>query len=108
MNQKELKELIEFLVEKDIAEFELERGVRKVRTKPAGEAAAATAHEVQQMMVPAVLPAAAPPATAATARPPAASPPAEEAGLHTFKSPNVGPLFEAPSPGSPPIGKIGN
>src|SRR5258708_1111147 len=26
MNQKELKELIEFLIEKDIAEFELERG----------------------------------------------------------------------------------
>ena len=31
MNQKELKELIEFLIEKDIAEFELERGDVKVR-----------------------------------------------------------------------------
>src|SRR5947209_7604561 len=108
MNQKELKELIEFLVEKDIAEFELERGDLKVRIKRAGEAAAATAHEVQQMMVPAVLPAAAPPATAATAQPPAASPPAEEAGLHTVKSPIVGTFFEAPSPGSPPFVKIGD
>ena len=26
MNQKELKELVEFLIEKDITEFELERG----------------------------------------------------------------------------------
>ncbi len=33
MNQKELKELIEFLIEKDIAEFELERGDVKVKIK---------------------------------------------------------------------------
>ncbi len=33
MNQKELKELIDFLVEKDITEFELERGDVKVRVK---------------------------------------------------------------------------
>ncbi len=33
MNQKEIKELIEFLVEKDIAEFELERGDIKIRIK---------------------------------------------------------------------------
>ena len=33
MNQKEIKELIEFLVEKDIAEFELERGDLKIRIK---------------------------------------------------------------------------
>jgi len=30
MNQKELKELIDFLIEKDISEFELERGDVKV------------------------------------------------------------------------------
>ena len=35
MNQKELKELIEFLIEKDIAEFELERGDVKVKIKRA-------------------------------------------------------------------------
>src|SRR5437868_15417227 len=102
MNQKELKELIEFLVEKDIAEFELERGDLKLRIKRAGEAAAATAHEVQQMMVPAVLstagPAVTPPATAAAAQPPvAASPPAEEAALHSVKSPIAGTFVEAPS-----------
>jgi hypothetical protein len=38
MNQKELKELIEFLIEKDIAEFELERGDVKVKIKRAAEA----------------------------------------------------------------------
>ena len=40
MNQKELKELIDFLIEKDISEFELERGDVKVRIKRGGEAAA--------------------------------------------------------------------
>ena len=38
MNQKELKELIEFLIEKDIAEFELERGDVKVKIKRAADA----------------------------------------------------------------------
>ena len=41
MNQKELKELIEFLIEKDIAEFELERGDVKVRIKRGADAQAA-------------------------------------------------------------------
>ena len=40
MNQKELKELIDFLIEKDISEFELERGDVKVRIKRGGETAA--------------------------------------------------------------------
>jgi len=35
MNQKEIKELVEFLIEKDIAEFELERGDVKVRIRRA-------------------------------------------------------------------------
>jgi len=39
MNQKELKELIEFLIEKDIAEFELERGDVKVKIKRGAELA---------------------------------------------------------------------
>lgn len=113
MNQKELKELIEFLVEKDIAEFELERGDLKVRIKRTGEAVAAPTQEIQQVMVPAMLPVAAPlagtpaPTTAAN-QPAAASPPAEEAGLHTLKSPIVGTFFEAPSPGSPPFVKVGD
>ena len=33
MNQKEIKELIELLVEKDIAEFEMERGDVKLHIK---------------------------------------------------------------------------
>ena len=105
MNQKELRDLIEFLIEKDITEFELERGDVKVRIRRGGEAAAAPApHFVQMAATPAAPgPASAPPAAAA-APPPAA----EEEGLHTVKSPIVGTFYESPSPGSPPFVKAGD
>src|SRR6201998_1799804 len=97
MNQKELKELIEFLIEKDIAEFELERGDVKVKIKRAGEQSVIHSHGEPRVY--AVPPAAAPavelatvpvvgttPSASSTAPP---APPAEE-GLHTVKSPIVG------------------
>jgi acetyl-CoA carboxylase biotin carboxyl carrier protein len=113
MNQKELKELIEFLIEKDIAEFELERRDVKVRIKRAGEhtlvhsqnearffaVPSATASPVQVGAVPTAPPTATPP--------PVAAPPPEE-GLHAVKSPIVGTFYEAPSPGAPPFVKVGD
>ncbi len=108
MNQKELKELIEFLIEKDIAEFELERGDVKVRIKRAAEPVppGAGGHYVQ--VAPA---AAAPPSPAPPASPGPAAPAREvsgEEGLHIVKSPIVGTFYEAPSPGAPPFVKMGD
>src|SRR2546427_8744528 len=87
MNQKELKELIEFLVEKDIAEFELERGDLKIRVKRPGE----TAPAPQMVTVAAPVPPA-PPSSAAMApaaqsmqEAPTSKPSSEEAGLHLLK-----------------------
>ncbi len=98
MNQKELKELIEFLIEKDIAEFELERGDVKVKIKRAGEHTVVHSHaDPRYYAVPA-----SPPATATPA------PPAPEENLHTVKSPIVGTFYEAPSPGAPPFVKVGD
>jgi acetyl-CoA carboxylase biotin carboxyl carrier protein len=113
MNQKELKELIEFLIEKDIAEFELERGDVKVRIKRAGEQmvtmlAPAAPHLVAHPAPPAASGAAVPVTSAA---PPSAAhevaPPADE-GSHTVRSPIVGTFYESPSPGSPPFVKVGD
>jgi acetyl-CoA carboxylase biotin carboxyl carrier protein len=105
MNQKELKELIEFLIEKDIAEFELERGDVKVKIKRAGEHTVVHAHtEMPYTMVPAAVSGQAPSASAAG--PPPSAPPEEE--LHIVKSPIVGTLYEAPSPGAPPFVKVGD
>lgn len=116
MNQKELKELIEFLIEKDIAEFELERGDVKVRIKRAGAEPAPAATPilaVPPMTVAApVISAPAPtpkPAAPAPASPPAASAePAEEAGVHLIRSPIVGTFYESPSPGAPAFVKAGD
>jgi acetyl-CoA carboxylase biotin carboxyl carrier protein len=113
MNQKELKELIEFLIEKDIAEFELERGDVKVRIKRAGEHTVVHSHGEPRFYAvpPAPGPApemgAAPVAAAPVASAPAAAPAPEE-GLHTVKSPIVGTFYEAPSPGAPPFVKAGD
>jgi acetyl-CoA carboxylase biotin carboxyl carrier protein len=108
MNQKELKELIEFLIEKDIAEFELERGDVKVRIKRGSEAVSIAAPHFAVLPAPAATPTlgAAPiPAAPVAARD--AAPPPEE-GLHSVRSPIVGTFYESPSPGSPPFVKPGD
>jgi acetyl-CoA carboxylase biotin carboxyl carrier protein len=110
MNQKELRELIEFLIEKDITEFELERGDVKVRIKRGTPEASAPADRIIT-----VHPAAVAPSSIATSMPPtppavAAAPPPEkpEEGLHMVHSPIVGTYYESPSPGSPPFVKPGD
>lgn len=113
MNSKELKELIEFLIEKDIAEFELERGDVKVKIKRAGEHTVVHSHAdpryyaVAPPPMPAMEVGAAPVAAPAAASAPPAKP-AQEEGLHTVKSPIVGTFYEAPSPGAPPFVKVGD
>ena len=109
MNQKEIKELIELLVEKDIAEFEIERGDVKLHIKRGGMQVAAPAVQVA--------PAAASAAPAETVAAPAAPKPAavaplptadDDAGLHIVKSPIVGTFYEAASPGAPPFVAVGD
>src|SRR5574341_432427 len=104
MNQKELRDLIDFLIERDITEFELERGDVKVRIRRGGEAAPAPAAAYVPVAA-APVHGGAPPAAAAPA---AAAAPVEEAGLHSVKSPIVGTFYESPSPGSPPFVKVGD
>jgi acetyl-CoA carboxylase biotin carboxyl carrier protein len=120
MNQKELKELIEFLIEKDIAEFELERGDVKVRIKRGTEpVASATASDTRFITVHSAPPpapelgAAPVAASQASGTPPPGTPapvkqPAPEEGLHIVRSPIVGTFYESPSPGSPPFVKPGD
>ncbi|MGH9499103.1 MAG: acetyl-CoA carboxylase biotin carboxyl carrier protein [Terriglobales bacterium] len=109
MNQKELKELIEFLIEKDIAEFELERGDVKVRIKRAGEHMVSVAAPHFTVQPAPVLASAIGQVPVPTASAPAkeVAPPVEE-GLHSVRSPIVGTFYESPSPGSPPFVKPGD
>ncbi|MHB8302336.1 MAG: acetyl-CoA carboxylase biotin carboxyl carrier protein [Acidobacteriaceae bacterium] len=120
-----LKELIEFLKQQEVGEFELEQDDLKVHLTFAGhEAAAAQAGgkgnvDLSQMAhwmpaAPPAAPAQAPPAAAAptevTGISAAAQPPSggDEAGLHIVKSPIVGTFYEAPSPGAEAFVKIGD
>ena len=113
MNQKELKELIEFLIEKDIAEFELERGDVKVRIKRGAEHVAP--HGQPAIFTVPALTGSAPEAGASPAATQAGAPtPAvlkevvPEEVLHMVKSPIVGTFYEAPSPGASPFAKAGD
>lgn len=111
---KELKELIEFLKENKIGEFDLERGELKVRIKFAQEGAAADLANLNRLLasVPASAVTAAPvalPAVQVAAVPaPAPAAESEDAALHIVKSPIVGTFYESPSPGTPAFVKIGD
>jgi acetyl-CoA carboxylase biotin carboxyl carrier protein len=112
MNQKELKELIELVIEKGIAEFELERGDVKVRIKRAVNSLA-QAPETPTVIVQTAAPAASETGTAPAApQPPSPSSKQGAAsaddGMHTVRSPIVGTFYESPSPGSPPFVKPGD
>jgi acetyl-CoA carboxylase biotin carboxyl carrier protein len=121
----ELKELIEFLKENGIGEFDLERGDLKVRLKFAEAAPAVNVSHLAQFAAaqqaagfqpaavahvhPAGAAAQAGVAAAAPAEAPAAAAPVDdEAGLHIVKSPIVGTFYESPSPGSPAFVKPGD
>ena len=116
MNQKELKELIEFLIEKDVAEFEMERGDVKVRVKrnlpnqvqyvAASPSVVAPAPHFPPASTVGQVPAAHASASASAA--PAAPAADSDEGLHQVKSPIVGTFYESPSPGAPPFIKVGD
>jgi acetyl-CoA carboxylase biotin carboxyl carrier protein len=117
MNQKEIKELIELLVEKDIAEFEMERGDVKLHIKRGGtehvpQVVQVASPAVQAVPVVATAPlVSAAPEPAPTPKPAASAPPPapdDDANLHIVKSPIVGTFYEAASPGAPPFVAVGD
>jgi acetyl-CoA carboxylase biotin carboxyl carrier protein len=98
----DLKQLIEFLKENQVAEFELDRGELRVRLKfDRPQAAPAGLPELASLLAGARVDPAQP-VTAASAAPPLAeAPPADpNAGLHIVKSPIVGTFYGSPSPGA--------
>ena len=103
---EDLKQLIEFLKEHQVAEFEVDRDGLKVRLKFRQPEGSSTSLGDLARFV-----AAAPSAAPATGAPsaPVAEPAADpDAGLHLVKSPIVGTYYEAPSPGTPPFVKVGD
>ncbi|MGB8771605.1 MAG: acetyl-CoA carboxylase biotin carboxyl carrier protein [Candidatus Korobacteraceae bacterium] len=110
MNQKEIKELIEFLVEKDIAEFELQRGDVKLLVKRGTTSPPTPVVHVAPTVLPAPIVSSTAPAPAPAPEIKAPAPPSSalEPDLFILKSPIVGTYYEAPSPGTPPFVKVGD
>ena len=102
-----LKQLVEFLQENQVAEFELDQGDQKIRLKfmqAEAPAMAPVAHVIAAApgLMAASVPAPVGGAPAAETAPatPAADP---DAGLHMIKSPIVGTYYGSPSPGAAPF-----
>lgn len=114
-----LKDLIEFLKQQEVGEFELEQDGLKVHLSFAGHGRSAGNVDLSQLShllqhsPAAQTHAAAAPAhlanvaagAAATHHAPAVS---EEDGLHIIKSPIVGTFYEASAPGAEPYIKVGD
>jgi len=111
MNPKdlnELRELVDFLKENKIGEFELERGELKVKLKFESAVSGVDMAQLGRMLASQGAAPAAVHAPVAAAAPAAAAPVDEDAGLKPVKSPIVGTFYEAASPGAPPFVKVGD
>jgi acetyl-CoA carboxylase biotin carboxyl carrier protein len=113
----ELKELVEFLKENEINEFDFERGELKIRLKFAPPVRTASVSEFDlarlgQMLAPAQhtpAPSGQGHASVAPAAPVSeAEVLVEEEKLHVVKSPIVGTFYESSAPGAPAFVKIGD
>jgi acetyl-CoA carboxylase biotin carboxyl carrier protein len=102
---KELRELVDFLKENGIAEFDMERTDLKVRIKFAGAAGASAADLAQAQQLAASATGSVSSPGAATAEQPAA---ADSEKLHEVTSPIVGTFYDSPSPGAPTFVKVGD
>ena len=98
---EDLRQLIEFLKQHQVAEFDIDRGDLKIRLKfnpqESGPASLSDLARLLRTAPPVSTHAAATGAVSESAAEPAADP---EAGLHLVKSPIVGTFFGSPSPGA--------
>ena len=102
---KELRELVDFLKENGIAEFDMERTDLKVRIKFAGAAGASAGASAADLAQAQQLAASVTGSVPSLGEQPAA---ADSEKLHEVKSPIVGTFYESPSPGAPAFVKVGD
>ena len=108
MNMKEVKDLIQEILQSDISEFELEHTGTKVKLKRGMKSPEVTE------LPPAPRPAPPPPLPSLPRHPEPSFPAVRKEedvsddGLHVITSPIVGTFFHAPSPGAEPYVKVGD
>ena len=102
MNIEELKELLEFVSERNIAELELEEGGTKLKIR---KSLAGPPPEAQLVVAPALK---LPEGAVAPVETVAAGAPALEDGLIYVNSPMVGTFYRQPEPGAEPFAREGD
>jgi acetyl-CoA carboxylase biotin carboxyl carrier protein len=102
---QDLKQLIEFLKQYQVAEFDLDRGDLKIRLKfHSHEGTSTGLGDLARLLQSAPAAPVAAPAPAASVAPSVAVPVEDaNAGLHILRSPMVGTFYSSPSPGAPPF-----
>lgn len=109
---EELRALVEFLKENNIAEFDVERPDLKMRIKFAGEAGSGAAgldlSQLGRLMASSGAMQASQPTHSGQREMPEAPAAAAEEKLHEVKSPIVGTFYESPSPGAPAFVNVGD
>ena len=103
MDIRKVKKLIELLEESGVAEIEIHEGEESVRISRASQPVAAA--PVMAAPAPVAAPAAAAPAAAPAAEASAGGDDVIDG--HAVKSPMVGTLYRAPSPGAQPFTEVG-
>ncbi len=108
MDIKEVKELIQEILQSDITEFELEHSETRVRLKRSIGKNAVIA-PLPHPLSKSIYPAPSKPAAAETESPKSDSAvDSEDASLHIIASPIVGTVYRAPSPEAEPYVKLGD
>jgi len=109
LDLNELRDLLQLLDDRQIAEFELEEEGMKLRIRKGAAAATDHAPAAAGLSPPAVAPAAAMPAGSPAPVPaPAPIPEEAEASLTVVKSPIVGTFYRSADPSSPPFVQVGD
>ncbi len=108
MNLKELRELLELLIERGISEFEMERGSLKIRVKRDLRSEAAASPTVPEPPSPSSSTPEIPPTPTPVPEVPTEATPAAADEVFIVKSPMVGTYYRAPNPNSPPFVNVGD
>ena len=115
MNLKELRELLQLLIDRGISEFEMERGSLKIRVKRDVRSEAASSPTVPE--TPVLAPTSPPAPSSSTSEGPSTPTPAPEVSagaipsadeVFIVKSPMVGTYYQAPNPNAPPFVNVGD
>ena len=106
MNLDDIRQILDLVLEHDLAEFEIERDGLKVRIRKAGGEVTFVPQAAPMAAAPAV---AAPVNAASAAAPSAGAPePIDSVDLAIIKSPIVGTFYRAPEPGAPNFVEVGD